>query len=138
LKGPLYSAAGDGPSEQRHRVEAIEIVRIRPGADPSDLATRIEDPWLRLACPADPAGCVVHFEDPEFGSGDRVYYARVLQEPTPAINGANLRARFDADGDAVSVEPCYGGWRTERGEECLAPVRERAWSSPLFLDAPRP
>ena len=126
------------PSEQRSRIEAIEIVRIRPGADPRDLAMRIEDPWLRLACPPDPAGCLVQFEDAEFGSGDRVYYARALQEPTPAINGANLRARFDADGDAVSVEPCYGGWRTERGEECLAPVRERAWSSPLFLDAPRP
>jgi hypothetical protein len=90
-----------------------------------------------MPCPPDPAGCVVHFEDTEFGKGDRVYYARALQAPTPAINGANLRARFDADGNAVAVEPCSGGWRTPPDDDCLAPVSERAWSSPLFLDAPR-
>jgi hypothetical protein len=125
------------PSDRREPIEAIEIVRIHPGSDPSDLAMRIEDPWLRLPCPPDPAGCIAHFEDPEFGSRDAVYYARALQAPTPAINGANLRTRFDADGNAIGVEPCYGGWRTERSDDCLAPVRERAWSSPIFLDVPR-
>ncbi len=124
------------PSNRRHAIEAIEIVRIRPGADPADLALRIEDPWLRIPCPGDAAGCSATFEDPDFGDVDRVYYARALQEPTPAIDGANLRARFDADGRAVSVEPCRVGWRAEPGDDCLAPVRERAWSSPLFLDAP--
>jgi hypothetical protein len=79
----------------------------------------------------------VRFEDPDFGRRDAVYYARALQAPTPAINGANLRTRFDADGNAVGVEPCHGGWQTERSDECLAPVRERAWSSPIFLDVPR-
>jgi Protein of unknown function (DUF3604) len=125
------------PSDRRERIEAIEIVRIHPGSDPSDLAARIEDPWLHLPCPADPAGCVVRFDDPEFGGRDTVYYARALQAPTPAINGANLRTRFDADGNAIGIEPCHGGWQTERSDECLAPVRERAWSSPIFLDAPR-
>ena len=125
------------PSDRRETITAIEIVRISPGGDGSDLAERIEDPWLHLPCPADPAGCVVRFEDAEFGTADRVYYARALQAPTPAINGANLRARFDADGNAIAVEPCFGGWRTPSDDDCLAPVSERAWSSPLFLDAPR-
>jgi hypothetical protein len=125
------------PSDQREPIEAIEIVRIRPDAGDGDLAERIEDPWLHVPCPPDPAGCVIHFEDAEFGAGDRVYYARALQAPTPAINGANLRTRFDGDGNAIGVEPCFGGWRTENSDDCLAPVSERAWSSPLFLDAPR-
>src|SRR5262249_12989325 len=77
------------PSDQRERIEAIEIVRIRPGSTASDLGERIEDPWLHVPCPPDPAGCVVRFEDSDFGRGDRVYYARALQAPTPAINGAN-------------------------------------------------
>jgi len=125
------------PSDQREPIEAIEIVRIRPGAGEGDLATRIEDPWLHVPCPRDPAGCAVRFEDRDFGAGDRVYYARALQAPTPAINGANLRTRFDRDGNPIGVEPCFGGWRTEKSDDCLAPVSERAWSSPLFLDAPR-
>ncbi|MEM7410250.1 MAG: DUF3604 domain-containing protein [Myxococcota bacterium] len=122
------------PGEARHPIEAIEIVRITPSADPATLTERIEDPWLRFECPGDPAGCTVRFEDPAFGDEDRVYYARALQAPTPAINGAGLRTRFDAAGNATGVTPCYGGWRTPRDEDCLAPGRERAWSSPLFLD----
>jgi uncharacterized protein DUF3604 len=125
------------PSDQREPIEAIEIVRIRPGRDAGDLAARIEDPWLHVPCAPDPAGCTIQFEDEEFGSGDRVYYARALQRPTPAVNGANLRTRFDADGNAIGVAPCFGGWRTPPDDDCLAPVSERAWSSPLFLDAPR-
>jgi uncharacterized protein DUF3604 len=125
------------PSDRRERIEAIEIVRIHPGPDPSDLASRIEDPWLRLPCPDDPDGCVAHFEDADFGARDTVYYARALQTATPAINGANLRTRYDADGNAIGVEPCHVGWQAAPGDECLAPVRERAWSSPIFLDVSR-
>jgi hypothetical protein len=125
------------PSDRREPIEAIEIVRISPGAGEDGLGERIEDPWLRVPCPPDPAGCVIRFEDREFGAHDRVYYARALQAPTPAINGANLRTRFDAEGNAIGVDPCFGGWRTEKSDDCLAPVSERAWSSPLFLDAPR-
>jgi len=127
------------PSERRHTIEAIEVVRIRPGSDEATLGARIEDPWKTLPCPPDPAGCVVHFDDPEFGrdGDDRVYYVRALQEPTPAVNGANLRTDYDAAGEPVSVDPCFGGWRTDRSEDCLAPVRERAWSSPLFVDVAR-
>ena len=125
------------PGDARHAIAALEVVRIRPqSARGEALAPLIEDPWLRIACAPDPDGCAASFEDPEFtGSGrDAVYYVRALQEATPAINGANLRTRFDEDGNALAVEPCYGDERTPADDDCLAPVQERAWSSPIFVD----
>ena len=121
------------PSNQRHAISAIEVVRIFPGADPATLLERVDDPWQRFECAPDPAGCVVQFEDPDFGARDAVYYVRALQEATPAVNGATLRTEFDAEGNAVSVAPCSGAWHG-REDDCLAPVQERAWSSPIFLD----
>jgi hypothetical protein len=125
------------PSDARHPIAAVEVVRIRPQREPGeDVAALVEDPWLRFECPPDPEGCTVRFEDAEFaGSGrDAVYYVRALEVATPAVNGANLRTRYDADGNAVAVEPCYGDARTGGGDDCLAPVQERAWSSPIYID----
>jgi len=127
------------PGDVRHPIVAIEVVRVRAQARAGEpVAELIEDPWLRHECPPDPAGCVFRFGDPDFGADGRgaAYYVRALQEPTPAINAATVRARFDAAGNAVAVDPCEGGWRTDADDDCLAPAQERAWSSPIWVDPP--
>ena len=67
-----------------------------------------------------------------------MYYVRALQGPTPAINGAQLRSVFgqapDGSREVRSVAPCYAGWRTSWDDDCLSPVQERAWSSPIYVD----
>ena len=76
---------------------------------------------------------MVRFDDPEFeASGrDALYYVRALQVPTPALNGAPLSTEFDAEGRAVATRPCSGPGSPDG---CPAPVQERAWSSPIFVD----
>jgi hypothetical protein len=124
------------PSDERYRIERIEIIRIRSQLDESEpVAGLIEDPWRVFDCEPSQAGCSVEFTDTEFVDQGRetIYYARVLEEPTPTINAQNLRASFDAQGNAVSMSPCRGDYRTDESDDCLANARQRAWSSPIFV-----
>jgi hypothetical protein len=126
------------PGDRRRLITRIEVVRIRPQAHPDEpLAGLIEDPWKILPCEPDPAGCSVGFEDPEFSriARETVYYVRAVQEPTPAVNGDPLRCERDDEGNCLSVRPCYAsGPLFDPDDDCLAPIEERAWSSPIFLD----
>lgn len=124
------------PTDERRRITRIEVVRIRPQTTKGEpVAPLIQDPWKRIECPADPSGCVVEFEDPDFvpGARDVTYYVRAIQEPTDAVNGGGLRCTYDENGNCVKARPCFGDYRTAYEDDCLSPVEERAWSSPIFL-----
>ncbi len=125
------------PSDTRRRVTRIEVVRIRPQMRRGEpIAPLIEDPWKTLPCSGDRSGCDVEFEDPDFlaAGRDAVYYVRALEEPSLAVNAANLRCEYDGDGNCIKVNPCYGDFRTDYEDDCLAETEERAWSSPIFVD----
>jgi hypothetical protein len=124
------------PGEARRRIARIEVVRVRPQVMPGEpVRPLIEDPWRVLPCAPDPAGCAVELDDPDFPAAGRehVYYARAIQEPTPAVNAGGLRCERDATGRCVRVRPCFGDERTPAGDDCLAPNEERAWSSPIYV-----
>ena len=126
------------PSDRRKRIDRIEVVRIRPQVAAGEpLAPLIEDPWLVLPCPPGLFGCHVEFSDPGFASSERdaVYYVRAIQEASPTINAGNLRCTREANGDCVEIDPCRAGPPTERADDCLEDAEERAWSSPIFVDA---
>ena len=127
------------PSDERHVITRIEVVRIRPRIQPDEpMRPLIEDPWRSIPCPYDRNGCVVEFEDPDFVAGhrDALYYVRAIQEPTPVINAGGLRCTFDAEGRCIKANPCYGDYRTPATDDCLAPAEERAWSSPIYVSIP--
>ncbi len=126
------------PSEQRKVIERIEIVKITPQREANEpVAGLIHDPWLVHDCPPDPTGCSFSFSDDAYAAGERdaVYYVRAIEAASDALNGANLRCEYDAQGVCVAVDPCYGSEVfTDPADDCLAPVNERAWSSPIFVD----
>jgi hypothetical protein len=90
-----------------------------------------------IACdPSNSAGCTVTFSDPEFSKDgrDSLYYVRAIEAPSLAVNADNLRCvRRDATGACLEVNPCFGDYRVDFEEECLAYTEERAWSSPVFV-----
>ncbi|MCY4426243.1 MAG: DUF3604 domain-containing protein [Halieaceae bacterium] len=129
------------PSDTRKLIERLEIVKISPQANTEeDIGKLIEDPWLVHECPPEQSGCSFSFTDPEYGQQgrDAVYYVRAVQQASPAINGDNLRCEFDEQGNCIAVNPCHGNEAlTDYEDDCLAPVNELAWSSPIFVDYPR-
>jgi hypothetical protein len=131
-------AAGEcyHPSDERYRIERIEIIKIRPQLDEEEpIAELIQDPWRVFDCEPSEAGCSVEFTDSSFAEEGReaVYYVRVLEEPIPTINAENLRAEFDEIGNVESTSPCRGDYGTNESDDCLASERQRAWSSPIFV-----
>ena len=128
------------PSDERYRITRIEVIRIRPQREKGEaIAPLIEDPWRRFECPADAAGCTVEFEDPDFTAGARdvTYYVRAIQEPTPAVNAGGLRCKYNAAGECIQTNPCFGDYRTPFDDDCLSMNEERAWSSPIFVSVRR-
>ncbi|HYB99499.1 MAG TPA: DUF3604 domain-containing protein [Candidatus Limnocylindrales bacterium] len=124
------------PTDERYRIKRLEIVRIQPQTRPDEpVEELIQDPWKTIPCSGERIGCVAEFEDFDFPAErrDTLYYVRALQEATPTVNAGNLRCRTDETGKCVSIDPCYGDWRTDYEDDCLADAEERAWSSPIFL-----
>ena len=106
----------------------------------ADGGSRIEDIWKSFDCEPSQQGCAIEFDDPDFDqqARDFIYYARAIQEPSPHINGDNLRTQYDANGKAISVNPCYSDNRTDKSDNCLAMAESRAWSSPIFVNYRNP
>ncbi len=124
------------PSDLRRPMEKIEVIRIRKQLDPSeDVSPLIEDPWRTLECDPDREGCRVEFEDPDWEPArETVYYVRALQQPSPAVGGDPLRCERDERGDCIRARSCpASGPRFDAADDCLSPVQERAWSSPIFV-----
>jgi hypothetical protein len=129
------------PTERRRQITRIEVIRIHPQHRPSEpVGGLIADPWLTLNCPRNDAGCSVRFSDPDFvrTGRDTLYYVRAIQEPSPAVNGGQLRCKFDAAGRCTQVNLCSGDPdKTKTTDDCLEAIEERAWSSPIFVDVRR-
>jgi hypothetical protein len=64
-----------------------------------------------------------------------VYYLRAIEEPSPATNAGHLRCKYDESGNCIEPHPCYGDYRAPASDDCLQTIEERAWSSPIFVDA---
>jgi hypothetical protein len=119
------------PSDTRKTLDRIEVVRIaRQMNEAEAIEELIADPWLTLPCEDGQSVCEVTFEDSTFLETDRevLYYVRAIQTPTLAVNAGGLRC--DDDGQC---DPCYGGYRTDLSDDCLSPMEERAWSSPIYI-----
>ncbi|HXG28885.1 MAG TPA: DUF3604 domain-containing protein [Nevskiales bacterium] len=124
------------PSDTRKPIERIEVVRILPQAHKGEaVEDLIEDPWKVIACSGDPNGCSVEFADttPAPAIREAIYYVRAIQKASPTVNADNLRCEYNDQGECINVKPCYGDLRTDKGDDCMAPAEERAWSSPIYV-----
>lgn len=134
----LCRAECHNPGTTRKRIDRIEVIKITPQAFEGEaVGPLIQDPWLSHTCLDEGQGCTFTFSDPDY-SRDSVYYTRALQEESLAVNGDNLRCTLDESGSCIDVNPCSGDPSlTDVQDDCLAPVQERAWSSPIFVNKVR-
>lgn len=125
------------PSDQRHAIERIEVIKITPQQRQEEsLDNLIQDPWLTLDCNDTGDGCEVSFSDEHYEQQGRnaAYYVRAIEQATATINGNGLRCEYDEQGQCIEIDPCYGDYRTADSDDCLAPAQARAWSSPIYVD----
>jgi len=123
-----YLCAGEcyNPSNERHIIDRIEIVKITPQSYAGEaVSPLIEDVWKTISCDGK-SECIVKFEDQSY-TRDSVYYVRAIQEATQAINGKNESKEFKL---------CKGSFKTALSDDCLSATNERAWSSPIYLNKP--
>ncbi len=122
------------PSDQRRLITRIEVVRVRPQIERDEpIGLLIEDPWQVFPCEPDRAGCRVEFSDPDFENEgrDSLYYVRAIEEPSLAVNAANLGCERAETGRCLRVNACVD---VPADDDCLAETEQRAWSSPIFVD----
>jgi hypothetical protein len=134
----LCSGECDNPSDVRNLITRIEVVRIRPQAQPGEpVDGLIEDKFLVHECPATPNGCSFTFTDPGYGSGgrDAIYYVRAIEESQPTVNAQPVQCERDATGRCIKAKLCFGDYRSGKSD-CTAPSEPRAWSSPIYLYHP--
>ena len=125
------------PSNERNLIDRIEVVKINPTIYLDDLSNAIQDPWKVFVCNDGGQGCSITFADDEFSQDgkDAVYYVRAIQVESDAVGGDPLRCEFDENGECIKIKPCYAsGPEFDPSDDCLAPIGERAWSSPIFLN----
>jgi hypothetical protein len=130
--GECYRPGGD----RRKAITRIEIVRIRPQVRPDEkIAPLIENTWRVFECPADGSGCEVEFQDPDYAAGGRsaLYYARVIQEAEPLIDGDPFGCEYDEQGQCIKRNYCIGK-NAAPDNNCLGEAEPRAWTSPIFIE----
>lgn len=125
------------PSDVRKNISRIEVVKITPQiSNNENVDNLIKDTWKTFECKPSQQGCEIEFEDNEFAenSRDTIYYVRAIQEPSPVVNGGNLRCTYNEKGECIKVNICYGDSRTDKEDDCLTLLEERAWSSPIYIN----
>ena len=125
------------PSNERYLIDRIEIVKILPTQNLGSLDKAIQDPWKTFQCDDTGQGCSISFQDNAFSSAkeNAIYYVRAIQMETDAVGGDPLRCEYNEFGECIKIRPCYAsGPDFDPSDDCLAPIGERAWSSPIFLN----